>query len=55
MRKIGDIAVEGNQTLRKYSCLERFLSTLAECRLYFALADQFIDPLEGAVQLNVPP
>ncbi|MER9337212.1 DUF2971 domain-containing protein [Mesorhizobium sp. M0293] len=57
MRTVGDIAVEGNETLWKYFRLERFLSTLAESRLYFASANQFIDPFEGAVavQLNVPP
>lgn len=57
VRTVGDIAVEGNETLWKYFRLERFLSTLAESRLYFASANQFIDPFEGAVavQLNVPP
>ncbi|MDX0986463.1 DUF2971 domain-containing protein [Sinorhizobium medicae] len=57
MRKIGDTAAEGNETLWKYFRFERFLSTLAESRLYFASANQFIDPFEGAVavQLNVPP
>ena len=57
LRKIGDTAVEGNETLWKYFCFERFLSTLAESQLYFASANQFIDPFEGAVavQLNVPP
>lgn len=57
MRKVGDIAIEGNETLWKYFRLERFLSTLAESQLYFASANQFIDPFEGAVavQLNVPP
>ncbi|MDX2388076.1 DUF2971 domain-containing protein [Sinorhizobium medicae] len=57
MRKIGDTAAEGNETLWKDFRFERFLSTLAESRLYFASANQFIDPFEGAVavQLNVPP
>ena len=57
MRKVGDTDVEGNETLWKYFRLERFLSTLAESRLYFASANQFIDPFEGAVavQLDVPP
>ncbi|HLP69654.1 MAG TPA: DUF2971 domain-containing protein [Rhizobium sp.] len=57
MRNIGDTAAEGNETLWKYFRFERFLSTLAESRLYFASANQFIDPFEGAVavQLNVPP
>ena len=57
VRKIGDTAAEGNETLWKYFRFERFLSTLAESRLYFASANQFIDPFEGAVavQLNVPP
>lgn len=57
MRKVGDTDVESNETLWKYFRLERFLSTLAESRLYFASANQFIDPFEGAVavQLNMPP
>lgn len=57
MRKVGDIQVEGNETLWKYFRFERFISMLAESRLYFASADQFTDPFEGAVavQLNVPP
>jgi hypothetical protein len=57
MRKVGDIAVEGNETLWKYFRLEHFLSTLAESRLYFASVNKFIDPFQGAVavQLNVPP
>ena len=57
MHKIGDPAPESNETLWKYFRFERFLSTLAENRIYFASANQFIDPFEGAVavQLNVPP
>ncbi|RYH05919.1 DUF2971 domain-containing protein [Tropicimonas sp. IMCC6043] len=54
---MGDAAAEGNETLWKFFRFERFLSTLAESRLYFASANQFIDPFEGAVavQLNAPP
>lgn len=57
MREVGEIQVEGDETLWKYFRFDRFLSTLKESRLYFASANQFIDPFEGsvAVQLNVPP
>lgn len=57
MRNIGDTAAEGNETLWKYFRFERFLSMLAESRLYFASAEQFIDPFEGAVavELNASP
>lgn len=57
MREVGEIQVEGDETLWKYFRFDRFLSTLTESRLYFASAEQFIDPFEGAVavQLNVPP
>lgn len=57
MRNVGEEAVDGNEALWKYFRLERFLSTLADNRLYFASAKQFLDPFEGAVavQLNVPP
>lgn len=57
MSKIGHAAIEGNETLYKYFRFEHFLSMLAEHRLYFASANQFADPFEGAVavQLNAPP
>lgn len=57
MRTMGVAAAEGNETLWKYFRFERFLSILAENRLYFASANQFIDPFEGAVavQLNALP
>ena len=57
MREIGDAAVEGSETLWKYFRLDRFLSVLKESRLYFASANEFIDPFEGAVavQINGPP
>ncbi len=47
----------GDETLWKYFRFERFLSMLAEHRLYFASANQFTDPFEGAVavQMNAPP
>lgn len=54
---MGEVRVESDEMLWKYFRFERFLSTLTESRLYFASANQFIDPFEGAVavQLNVPP
>jgi hypothetical protein len=54
---MGVAAAEGNETLWKYFRFERFLSILAESRLYFASANQFTDPFEGAVavQLNALP
>lgn len=57
MREVGEVQVEGDETLWKYFRFDRFLSMLTESRLYFASANQFIDPFEGAVavQLNVPP
>lgn len=57
MREVGEIHVKGDEMLWKYFRFDRFLSTLTESRLYFASANQFIDPFEGAVavQLNVPP
>lgn len=57
MREVGEVQVEGGETLWKYFCFDRFLSTLTASRLYFASANQFTDPFEGAVavQLNVPP
>lgn len=57
MREIKDGAVDGEEQLWKYFRLERFISTLNDGRIYFASANQFIDPFEGAVavQVNVPP
>lgn len=57
MREAGGAAVKGDETLWRYFRLERFLSVLKENRLYFASANEFLDPFEGAVavQLNVAP
>lgn len=57
MREVGEIHVKGDEMLWKYFRFDRFLSMLTDSRLYFASANQFIDPFEGAVavQLNVPP
>jgi hypothetical protein len=57
VRIVGDANIDGGETLWKYFRLERFLSTLQDSRLHFASANQFIDPFEGAVavQLNAPP
>lgn len=50
---MGVAATEGNETLWKYFRFERFLSILAESRLYFASANQFTDPFEGAVAVQL--
>ncbi len=57
MREINEGAVVGGEQLWKYFRLDRFMSTLNDGRIYFASANQFIDPFEGAVavQMNVPP
>jgi len=49
--------VDDEEKLWKYCRLERFISTLSDSRIYFASANQFVDPFEGAVavQVNVPP
>lgn len=57
MRDLKDGAVDGGEQLWKYFRPERFISTLLDSKIYFASANQFIDPFEGAVavQLNAPP
>jgi hypothetical protein len=57
MRDIREVTVNGDEKLWKYFRLERFISMLSESRIHFASANQFVDPFEGAVavQLNVPP
>lgn len=57
MRELRDGAVDGGEQLWKYFRLERFISTLGDSKIYFASANQFIDPFEGAVavQVNAPP
>jgi hypothetical protein len=56
VREAGE-SVKGDEILWKYFRLDRFLSTLEESRLYFASANEFEDPFEGAVavQVNEPP
>lgn len=56
VRDFVDGAIEGGEQLWKYFRLERFVSTLNESKIYFASANQFVDPFEGAVavQTNVP-
>jgi hypothetical protein len=57
MRNVRDTVFDGNEQLWKYFRLDRFIATLSEGRIYFAAANQFVDPFEGAVavQMNVPP
>lgn len=57
MRCFKDGVVDGGEQLWKYFRPERFISTLNDSKVYFASANQFSDPFEGAVavQLNAPP
>jgi hypothetical protein len=57
VRDLIDGAVDGGEQLWKYFRVERFISTVNDRRIYFASANQFTDPFEGAVavQVNVPP
>ncbi len=57
MRTIEGIQIDWNETLWRYCSVERFEWTLGNGQIYFAAADQFVDPFEGAVavQTNVPP
>ena len=57
MRTIDGIEVDWNETLWRYCTVERFDGIMRNRRMYFASANQFADPFEGAVavQINVPP
>jgi len=54
MRDLIGRTVDAGEQLWKYFRLERFLSTLRDSKIYFASTNQFVDPFEGAVavQLN---
>jgi hypothetical protein len=57
LRTIEGTHVDWNETLWRYCTLERFEQMVGNRRIYFAAADQFADPFEGAVavQTDVPP
>lgn len=47
-------AVSGDEQLWKYFRLDRFLTTIATGQIYFAAANQFADPFEGAIAVQLP-
>lgn len=55
MREIVEGAIVGDEQIWKYFRIDRFVSMLADSRIYFASANQFIDPFEGAVAVVTPP
>ena len=57
LRTIEGIQIDWNETLWRYCTVERFEWMVGNRRMYFAAADQFVDPFEGAVavQTNTPP
>jgi hypothetical protein len=54
---IEGVKVEWNETVWRYCTAQRFDWIVSNKQIYFASANQFTDPFEGAVavQLNVPP
>jgi hypothetical protein len=57
LRTIEGIQVDWNEILWRYCTVERFEWMVRNRRMYFASANQFVDPFEGAVavQTNMPP
>ncbi|KZM41409.1 hypothetical protein OA90_27390 [Labrenzia sp. OB1] len=55
MREIVAGTIISDEVLWKYFKPERFISTLSEGYIYFASANQFEDPFEGAVAVQQPP
>ncbi len=57
MRYFKNGVVDGGEQLWKYFRPGRFISILNDNKVYFASANQFTDPFEGAVavQVNAPP
>lgn len=57
MRYVNSNFVDCDEQLWRYFRPERFISFLKEGKLYFASANEFVDPFEGAVaiQVNPPP
>lgn len=57
MRTFDEVEIDWDETLWRYCTVDRFEWIAANSRIYFASANQFTDPFEGAVavQLNVGP
>ena len=53
MKIIGDGKIDMEQVLWRYFQPERFLQVLAKASLYFASANEFADPFEGAVAVQL--
>lgn len=52
MREIIAGTIIGQEQLWKYFKLDRFISMLSDSQIYFASANQFIDPFEGAIAVQ---
>lgn len=55
MREMVAGTIVADETLWKYFRPDRFISTLSDGNIYFASANQFDDPFEGAVAVQQPP
>lgn len=55
MREMVAGTIVNDEVLWKYFTPERFISTLSDRKIYFASANQFGDPFEGAVAVQIPP
>lgn len=55
MREMVAGTIINDEVLWKYFRPERFISTLSDSKIYFASANQFDDPFEGAVAVQSPP
>lgn len=53
MREIIDGTVVGDEQLWRYFPIARFISLLNDSKIYFASANQFSDPFEGAVAVQI--
>lgn len=54
VREVIGGTIVGDELLWRYFQLDRFISLIGDGRLYFASANQFIDPFEGAVAVQTP-
>lgn len=55
IREVFEGKIIGDEMLWKYFKPERFISTLNDSDIYFASANQFDDPFEGALAVQTPP
>jgi hypothetical protein len=53
VREINSEKIEWQEGIWKYFRMERFISTLETSQIYFASANQFSDPFEGAVAVQM--